>query len=58
MPFPLSTTNKELEENIEKFDYEKYKQKLYKYFNLKEVGLKEKGNASKKVVEIILQYIS
>lgn len=58
LPFPLSTTNKELEENIEKFDYEKYKQKLYKYFNLKEVGLKEKGNASKKVVEIILQYIS
>lgn len=51
LPFPFSETNEELIKNIKNFNKEKYKKDLDNYFN--EVGLKETGNATKQIVDII-----
>ena len=51
LPFPFSETNEELIKNIKNFNKEKYKKDLDNYF--KEVGLKETGNATKQIVDII-----
>ena len=50
-PFPVAENNKELGENIMKFDYEEYKQKVEEF--LKEKGCIEDGRASERVVELI-----
>lgn len=57
LPFPLAKSNDELESNIKEFDYSLYKQRLHEYFNLEDVGLKENGQASKKVSQIIEKFI-
>lgn len=55
MPFPLAQNNDELVENIKLFDYNKYKEKLEKFFT--ETGLKDNANSVQKISDIIEQYI-
>ena len=51
LPYKIATNNEELISNIKQFDNDRYKKELKDFFD--EVGLKETGNASKKVVDII-----
>lgn len=51
MPFPIAESNEELEKKILAFDEEKYKEDVLCY--LKDVGMLENGDASKKVVDYI-----
>ena len=55
LPFPFAETNSKLIENIKNFNNEKYQKELKKYFE--KVGLKESGNAAKKIADIIIDYI-
>ena len=50
-PFPVAQSNKEMMENIENFDSEKYAQKVDEF--LKGKGSVEDGHASERVVELI-----
>lgn len=54
-PFPVAVNNKELNFNILKFDYEKYKNEIEIFLKQKDVF--EDGNASKRAVEIIKKMI-
>ena len=51
LPFPLSSNNDELEQNIENFSYDVYRKKIYDLHE--QVGLNETGNASGAVVDYI-----
>lgn len=55
MPFPLAQNNEELEKNIMKFDYDKYKSDLEKFFT--KMGLKDNENSVKKISDVIEKYI-
>lgn len=55
-PFPLASTNDELEENIKKFDFESYEQKVEAHH--KSVGSFENGNACQIVEDIIDKHIA
>ena len=57
LPFSVSKNNEELERNIKNFEYSEYKKKLINYFKLEDVGLKEKGQASEKIVKIIEKFM-
>ena len=54
-PFPVAENNEEMINNINDFDYEKYKIKVKEF--LKEKGCIDDGNASKRVVEVIKSII-
>lgn len=54
LPFPLAENNHELQENILRFDEEKYERKLQELF--KKVGLHDTGNAGRQVAEWIVQH--
>lgn len=51
LPFPLSTNNEELEENILRFDQDAYQMRLNDFFD--EVGMVRNGDASRKIAQII-----
>lgn len=53
LPFPIARTEEELCEEIEKFDEEKYKKDLGKYFS--KVGLFDSKGSTEKVVKIIAE---
>lgn len=55
MPFPLAQNNEELEKNIMKFDYDKYKDDLEEFFI--QMGLKDNDNSVQKIAEVIEEYI-
>lgn len=54
-PFPIATNNEEMIENIENFDYDKYKNEVEQF--LIDKGCVDDGHASERVVEIIKNYI-
>lgn len=54
-PFPIAETNKEMIENIDKFNTSVYNEKVEKF--LKEKGCIEDGMASSKVVNLIEQLV-
>lgn len=56
LPFPLATDNEQMENVILKFDETKYKRDLQKLFG--EVGLCESGEASKRVVDYIEEWMA
>ncbi|TBR79644.1 FkbM family methyltransferase [Campylobacter novaezeelandiae] len=56
LPFGLSKTSVELKAHIEKFDLLVYQQKLKKW--LESIGCIEDGNASKKTIRFIEQFIT
>lgn len=56
LPYSLSENNEKLKENIINFNSEEYKEKLDVFF--KKIGLVEKGNASKTIVDKIIQIIN
>lgn len=56
LPFPLAENNDELERNIINFDEKQYYEKMNSLFL--QVGLKETGQASKKVAEYIINWIN
>lgn len=56
LPFPLATNNEELMINIINFNRKKY-EKDVDDFN-KKVGLKDKGNAAKQIVDVIVNICS
>lgn len=51
LPFPVSTSNEELINNIKTYNQKKYEERLSGFFE--QVGLLEDGNASKRVVNLI-----
>ena len=51
LPYTVSTNNKELNENIENYNDNLYKEKLNDFFG--NIEIYEKGNASKTIVDII-----
>lgn len=51
MPFPLATNDEELDENVRKFEEEKYQLDLDKLFS--ETGMAEDGKATKRVADFI-----
>ena len=55
-PFPVATNNGEMIENIQNFDYDKYKSDVTEF--LKGKGVVEKGQASEKIVELIKNIIT
>lgn len=55
-PFPVATTNEALAYNIENFDMVKYKKEVKKF--LKDKGCIDKGQATKKIVDLIKEIIS
>lgn len=55
-PFPISSNNDKLVENIENFDIDKYKQEVQNFLDDK--GSTEDGHASERVVELIKQIMS
>lgn len=55
-PFPIATTNEELEYNILNFDDDKYRQKVKEFLDDK--GCVDDGDATKKVVQLIKQIIA
>lgn len=55
LPFPLAKNNEELRDIISKFDYDKYIEKLEKFF--KENGLKDNNNSVQKITSVIENYI-
>lgn len=56
LPFPVATNNGELMKNITNFNQGNYEKDVDK-FNLK-VGLKDKGNAAKQIVDVIINVCS
>lgn len=52
-PFPLARNNKELKKIISKFDIEKYKSNVDKFYN--KMGIKETGKSSKKIADLIFE---
>lgn len=56
LPFPLAINNKELETQMNEFNYKIYKQKLNKLFDSNEIL--EDGRASKRVVDFIVSKIN
>lgn len=55
-PFPLASTNEEMEENIKKFNFESYERKVNAHH--KYVGSFENGNACQTVKDIIDNHIA
>ena len=55
-PFPIAENNNQLIENIMRFDYKEYKEKVENF--LKEKGCVEDGHASERVVDIIEKVMS
>ena len=55
-PFPIAENNNQLIENIMRFDYKEYKEKVEIF--LKEKGCVEDGHASERVVDIIEKVMS
>lgn len=53
-PFPVAKNNSELCENIAKFDYSEYREKIYSF--LERQGSFEDGNATKRVVDLIEEH--
>lgn len=51
LPFPIATTNDELENVIRSFDQKKYEDRLCKFNNA--IGLVFDGNASKRIAKVI-----
>ena len=56
LPFPISTDNDRLSEQILNFDEENYKKNLKKY--LKEYGINEDGKASERAANFIINLLS
>ena len=56
LPFPRGNTNDELIKAIQNFDYEDYRQKISLF--IKKIGIYDKGNAGKAVVDWIKLKIS
>lgn len=56
LPFPIATNNEELMKNIINFNQRDYEKDVYR-FNLK-VGLKDKGDAAKQIVDVIANICS
>ncbi len=56
LPFSVAETNNELMENIKKFDPDKYKEDIFLF--LQHHGVLEDGQASKRVADIIEDYIN
>ena len=52
-PFPIAVNNKELVENVLKFDDEKYQKDITNF--LEDKGCMEDGHASERVVDLIEQ---
>ena len=53
LPYPVAKTNSELLDNISNFDNDKYQKSLDAFF--KKINLADDGNASRKVVDRIIQ---
>lgn len=55
LPFPIAQTNEQLQENVMKFDTEKYKNELEMFFE--KHGVLEDGHASERVVNVIEKFV-
>ena len=56
LPFPISTNNEELTDQIKNFDEENYRHKIKKFFD--HYGVKEDGHASERTAEFIIDLLS
>ena len=56
LPFPISTNNEELTDQIKNFDEENYRHKIKNFFD--HYGVKEDGHASERTAEFIIDLLS
>ena len=54
IPFPVATTNDELDAMIRSFDYDQYKERSKEF--IEQTGIMEDGHASERLVDLLMDY--